>query len=180
MYYQKNNEKVKVITYYKLIKRNIVHKFWVAYYCFQIGLFWQGITHDLSKFSWLEFSRSIKYWNDKISSLENERKINGYSETFLHHRGRNPHHYEYWIHSLDKGGIPAKMPRKYALELICDYLGACKSYGHNPKTEYEWWMKYNSGMKIHPDTKKYITCVFSFFRTHSLRESIKHADELCN
>lgn len=99
----------------KLLKRILIHKFWVAYYCFQVGLYWQGIIHDLSKFSWTEFSRSIKYWDDKISSLTNESNINGYSETFLHHRGRNPHHYEYWIHSLD-GGIPAEMPRKYAIE----------------------------------------------------------------
>lgn len=46
----------------KLLKRILIHKFWVAYYCFQVGLYWQGIVHDLSKFSWTEFSRSIKYW----------------------------------------------------------------------------------------------------------------------
>lgn len=48
----------------KLLKRILVHKFWVAYYCFQAGLYWQGLTHDLSKFSRTEFSRSIKYWDD--------------------------------------------------------------------------------------------------------------------
>lgn len=90
-----------MLTCFKLLRRVLVHKFWVAYYCFQVGLYWQGIVHDLSKFSWTEFSRSIKYWDDKISSLANERNINGYSETFLHHRGRNPHHYEYWIHSIE-------------------------------------------------------------------------------
>lgn len=100
--------------YFKLLKRIITHKFWVAYYCFQVGLYWQGLVHDLSKFSRTEFLRSVEYWNDEISSLANEKKINGYSETFLHHRGRNPHHYEYWIHSLDEGGIPAEMQlRKY-------------------------------------------------------------------
>ena len=119
--------------YFKLLKRIITHKFWVAYYCFQVGLYWQGITHDLSKFSRTEFLRSVEYWSDEISSLANEKKINGYSETFLHHRGRNPHHYEYWIHSLDEGGIPAEMPKKYAVELACDYLAACRTYGGNPK-----------------------------------------------
>ena len=88
----------------KLIKRILTHKYYVAKYCFQIGLYWQGITHDLSKFSFTEFSGAIKYWDDNISSLANECKILGYSQTFLHHRGRNPHHYEYWIHSLDDGG----------------------------------------------------------------------------
>lgn len=100
------------LVWLKLIKRILTHKYYVAKYCFRIGLYWQGITHDLSKFSFTEFSRAIKYWDDNISSLANERRILGYSQTFLHHRGRNPHHYEYWIHSLDNGGIPAKMPKK--------------------------------------------------------------------
>lgn len=120
------------LVWLKLIKRILTHKYYVAKYCFQIGLYWQGITHDLSKFSFTEFSRAIKYWDDKMSSLANECRILGYSQTFLHHRGRNPHHYEYWIHSLDNGGIPAKMPKKYVLELICDYLAAAKTYGDEP------------------------------------------------
>ena len=131
----------------KLLKRICIHKFWVAYYCFQLGLYKQGILHDMSKFSYTELKGAIKYWNPKISSLTNELKIKGYSATFLHHRGRNPHHYEYWIHSLDIEGIPAEMPRKYVLELICDYLAACKTYGGDPKTEYNWWIKRKDSLK---------------------------------
>lgn len=164
-----------LITAVKLTRRILTHKFWVAYYCFQIGLYWQGIMHDLSKFSWTEFSRAIKYWDDHISSLANERQLNGYSETFLHHRGRNPHHYEYWVHSIDEGGIPAPIPRKYALELICDYLAACKVYGGIPKNEYSWWKKNSPKMKIHPDTKEFISEVFRFFQYRSLRNSIELA-----
>ena len=161
------------LVWLKLIKRILTHKYYVAKYCFQIGLYWQGITHDLSKFSFTEFSRAIKYWDDKISSLANERKILGYSQTFLHHRGRNPHHYEYWIHSLDNGGIPAKMPKKYVLELICDYLAAAKTYGANPREEYMWWIKQQSHMKIHQETKIYITKVFYKYSIGlTLKESI--------
>lgn len=80
---------------FKHLIRIIKHKYWVARYCFQLGLYWQGIVHDWSKFSYTEFSRSIKYWDDTISPLANEKNIHGYSETFLHHRGRNPHHYEF-------------------------------------------------------------------------------------
>ena len=157
----------------KLIKRILIHKYYVAKYCFQIGLYWQGITHDLSKFSFTEFSRAIKYWDDNISSLANECKILGYSQTFLHHRGRNPHHYEYWIHSLDDGGVPARMPKKYVLELICDYLAAAKTYGANPREEYMWWIKQQSHMKIHQETKIYITEVFYKYSIGlTLKESI--------
>lgn len=157
----------------KLTKRILTHKYYVAKYCFQIGLYWQGITHDLSKFSYVEFSRAIKYWDDNISSLANERKILGYSQTFLHHRGRNPHHYEYWIHSLDDGGVPAKMPKKYVLELICDYLAAARTYGADPRKEYIWWSKLQSNMKIHKETKDYITEVFYKYSIGlTLKESI--------
>lgn len=164
-----------LITAVKLIRRILTHKFWVAYYCFQIGLYWQGIMHDLSKFSWTEFSRAIKYWDDHISSLANERQLNGYSETFLHHRGRNPHHYEYWVHSIDDGGIPAMMPRKYALELVCDYLAACRTYGNNPKEEYTWWLLHSLKMKIHSDTKLFISEVFMYFRNFPLRTAVRLA-----
>ena len=161
------------LVWLKLIKRILTHKYYVAKYCFQIGLYWQGITHDLSKFSFIEFSRAIKYWDDNISSLANERKILGYSQTFLHHRGLNPHHYEYWIHSLDDGGVPARMPKKYVLELICDYLAAAKTYGADPRKEYIWWAKQQSHMKIHKETKDYITEVFYKYSIGlTLKESI--------
>ena len=161
------------LVWLKLIKRILTHKYYVAKYCFQIGLYWQGITHDLSKFSFTEFSRAIKYWDDNISSLANECKILGYSQTFLHHRGRNPHHYEYWIHSLDDGGVPARMPKKYVLELICDYLAAAKTYGADPRKEYIWWAKQQSHMKIHKETKNYITEVFYKYSIGlTLKESI--------
>lgn len=147
---------------FKHLIRIIKHKYWVAHYCFQLGLYWQGIVHDWSKFSYTEFSRSIKYWDDTISPLANEKNIHGYSETFLHHRGRNPHHYEYWVTQLDSGGVPVKIPREYALELVCDYLAAGKVYsGNSFQGEYNWWIKYISAPRaIHPETKEFITQCF--------------------
>lgn len=163
--------------FFKLTCRIVTHKFWVAFYCFQLGLYWQGLVHDLSKFSWTEFSRSIKFWHDKKSSLANERELLGYSETFLHHRGRNPHHYEYWIHSLDSGGIPAVIPRKYVLELVCDYLAACRTYGSNPRNEYYWWVKNAESMKIAEQSKFYIDRIFyAFHEGLTLKDSVRFAD----
>lgn len=166
----------------KLLKRILVHKFWVAYYCFQLGLYWQGIAHDLSKFSLTELRGALKYWNDTKSSLQYEKDLNGYSTTFLHHRGRNPHHYEYWIHSLDEGGIPIEIPRKYVLELICDYLAACKTYGGNPRNEIDWWIKISPKIKMHERTKFYIHRVFAYFQkpTTSLYQAVCFADWLAN
>lgn len=163
--------------FFKLLKRIVIHKFWVAYYCFQLGLYWQGITYDLSKFSLTEIKGALKYWNDFKSSLAYEKELNGYSETFLHHRGHNPHHYEYWIHSLDEGGVAAEMPRKYALELICDYLAACRTYRGNPKEEYKWWEEHSPKMKIHRRTKQYLNRIFLNFSHNSLKQAVKFADK---
>jgi hypothetical protein len=168
-----------MLKFFKLLKRIIIHKFWVAYYCFQLKLFWQGIIHDLSKFSLIEIKGALKYWNDTKSSLSYEKDLNGYSKTFLHHRGHNPHHYEYWIHSLDEGGIAAKMPKKYVLELICDYLAACKTYGGNPRNEFYWWEENKNKLKIHSETKSFITEEFRLYNNYfnySLKNSVKAAD----
>lgn len=168
-----------MVKLFKLLRRVIIHKFWVAYYCFQVGLFWQGIIHDLSKFSPTEIRGALKYWNDSKSSLAYEKELNGYSATFLHHRGCNPHHYEYWIHSLDEGGIPAKMPPKYAKELICDYLAACKTYGGNPRNEIDWWLKISPNIKMHEETKFYVWRVLDYYHSRpnsSLLEAISYAD----
>ena len=168
--------KLKILL--KVIKRITIHKFWVAYYCFQIGLYWQGIIHDLSKFSITELKGWVMYWNDSMSSLANEKRIFGYSRTFLHHRGRNPHHHEYWIHSLDEDGVAAPMPRKYALELVCDSLAACRTYGGNPKNEIQWWLEHKDNWKIHKDTKSFITSILKSYQYNNLKESVDLANLL--
>ena len=146
--------------FFKHLKTVLKHKFWVGYYCFKAGLYWQGVTHDLSKFSPIEFFESVKYYQGTSSPIDACKKVNGYSNAWLHHKGINKHHYEYWQDNFDKGGEPLKMPFKYALEMICDYLGAGRAYsGKNftLKGEYEWWLnRKKKHLKIHPKTFKFI------------------------
>ena len=78
----------------------------------------------------------------------------------MHHRGRNKHHYEYWTDNYDAGTTCIKMPYKYVLELVADYLAAGRTYrgkGFTFVDEYEWWMKCKDYKKIHKDTKDLIT-----------------------
>lgn len=110
------------------LKTILIHKYWVAYYCFKIGLYWQGIVHDLSKFSPIEFWESVKYYQGDKSPLAYSREVNGYSKAWLHHRGRNKHHYEYWCDNFDYGVISLVMPYKYAVEYICDIIAAHRTY----------------------------------------------------
>ena len=38
------------------------HRRQVRKNCFRMGLYWQGLTHDLSKYSWAEFRIGAKYF----------------------------------------------------------------------------------------------------------------------
>lgn len=73
------------------------HRFLVLRHCWRVGLYWQGLTHDLSKFSPVEFSAGAKYYQGNRSPNEIERREKGYSAAWLHHKGRNKHHLEYWM-----------------------------------------------------------------------------------
>ena len=118
------------------------HKRYVFRYCCKAGLFWRGIKHDLSKFSPVEFWESVKYFSGDRSPIDNCKAVNGYSKAWLHHKGRNTHHYEYWQDNFDLGGQALLMPYEDALELICDYLGAGKAYSKKNFSyagELQWW-----------------------------------------
>ena len=142
------------------LKTVLTHKKYVFLYCFIAGITWQGIKHDMSKLNPKEFFESVKYYQGNRSPIDASREENGYSKAFLHHVGHNKHHYEYWIDHYDMGGIPVQMPYKYALELVCDYLGAGRAYMKDKFTyqaEYQWWMKKNENpIMMHPHTKAFV------------------------
>ena len=109
------------------------HRHLVRKYCFRLGLYWQGLTHDLSKYSPTEFWRSAKYYQGYRSPNDQERLVNGVSLSWLHHKGRNRHHFEYWIdYCRGEDGTPfiggCKMPVKYVAEMFCDRIAACRVY----------------------------------------------------
>jgi len=120
------------------------HKYWVFHFCRLAGIPWQGFMHDWSKFSPMEFCESVKYYNGKVSPIKVCKERNhGRSLAWIHHHGRNLHHYEAWWDNFDIHPHPTDMPYKYAVEMICDCLGAGKSYGRDAFTfqsEYEWWL----------------------------------------
>ena len=87
------------------------HRHLVRKYCFRLGLYWQGLTHDLSKYSPTEFWRSAKYYQGYRSPNDQERLVNGVSLSWLHHKGRNRHHFEYWI-DYCRGSVTASPPAR--------------------------------------------------------------------
>lgn len=127
------------------VKTILVHKKHVGYWCFKMGIPWRGIIHDLSKFSIKELSIA-KYYTGYRSPHDTARDELGYSPSWLYHRNRNKHHWEYWIDSLEKMNA-VKIPYKYVIEMFCDFVGAGKAYMKEKWSESE-------PLKYHNRTKK--------------------------
>lgn len=136
------------------------HKCLVMKYCFQVGLYRQGILHDLSKYSPTEFIVGCKYYQGTRSPNNAEREVKGYSSAWLHHKGRNRHHYEYWIDYGLKPGqglCGMKMPDKYIFEMFLDRIAASKIYKKDQYTDRSPLEYYRSGSAdqfMHEHTKK--------------------------
>lgn len=105
------------------------HRKTVRKLCFKCGLYWQGLTHDLSKYHPIEFWNGVKYYTGTASPHIGERKEKGYSDAWIHHHNRNKHHGEYW-QDIDKDGktCPISMPKKYLKEMLCDRVAASMTY----------------------------------------------------
>lgn len=121
----------KAVGHFKTITH---HHNLVCGYCLRAGLIYQGLTHDLSKYSPTEFLVGARYWQEGKRSPNNaEREATGVSTSWLHHKGRNRHHFEYWIdYSADRnnprGLAGAQMPRRYVAEMIFDRVSASRVY----------------------------------------------------
>ena len=152
---------MRAIEHFKTITH---HRHLVRQYCFRLGLYYQGLTHDLSKYSPSEFWRGVKYYQGYRSPNDAERRENGVSLAWLHHKGRNRHHFEYWIDYCigDDGKIymgGCKMPLKYVAEMFCDRIAACKVYQGDKYTDasaYDYYEKSRGHILIHPETGELI------------------------
>ncbi|HRF70663.1 MAG TPA: DUF5662 family protein, partial [Candidatus Pelethenecus sp.] len=84
---------------------------------------------------------------------------------WLHHKGINKHHYEHWQDNFDSGTTHLVMPFKYALELICDNLGAGNAYLGDKFTlqgELDWWKNRNKNghIAMADATWHFVDCMF--------------------
>lgn len=135
------------------------HRHVVIKHCKKAGIFWQGLRHDLSKYSPTEFLPGVKYYTGKRSPNEGERSEYGYSLAWMHHKGRNKHHFEYWTDYNPKSKVvePVKMPIKYVAEMFCDRVAAGKIYNGSNYTDdspLEYFLRAKSRRVIHPETSE--------------------------
>lgn len=104
------------------------HRSLVRRNCFACGLYWQGLTHDLSKYSPSEFWPSVRYYQGYRSPYTLQKEMQGYAPGWLHHKGRNRHHWEYWYDTLDGHWQPIRMPDRFLAEMVCDRVAASRTY----------------------------------------------------
>lgn len=131
---------------FKHFKTITKHRHEVIKNCKKAGILWQGLFHDLSKYSPTEFIPGAKHYQGNRSPNDRDRELNGYSSAWMHHMGRNRHHFEYWrdYSPVHKGFMkPVKMPFNYLVEMFCDRVAASKIYRGKDYTDssaYDYFM----------------------------------------
>ena len=146
------------------------HRHLVRQYCFRLGLYWQGLTHDLSKFSPVEFWAGVKYFQGDRSPNDAQRRDKGYSASWMHHKGRNRHHFEYWTDYgvSGEGIIGVEMPKKHVAEMFCDRLAASKVYRGQDVQPGDPYQFFQYGKKkrllMHPATSELLETILIVLR----------------
>lgn len=174
----------KVIKHFILITK---HKWNVFKLCVKAGIPFRGLVHDLSKYSPTEFFESAKFYNGDHSPIREAKQTYGYSKAWLHHKGRNKHHYEYWF----DGNAPEKtpvIPYKYAVEMVCDTLAAGKTYlGKNwtNSSQLEYWNRTKDLTYINVKTANFLEAIYTAVskdgidKTITKQNMIKFYNEYC-
>lgn len=156
--------------------KNIIHHKWIVFgLCCKVGIPFRGLVHDLSKFSYTEFWQGVTYYQDgKRSPIQYAKQDYGYSKAWLHHKGRNKHHPEYWYDPNAPVPLPI-IPFPYACEMICDQLAAGKVYqGKKWTKQYQltYWEKHKDSFKLNEKLKQFVTEVFTEVAENGIRETM--------
>ena len=155
------------------------HKWLVMRGCFRVGLYRQGLTHDLSKYSPTEFRVGVRYYQGNRSPNGAEREEKGYSEAWMHHKGRNRHHYEYWndMNRQTKRYEPVPMPRRYLAEMVMDRIAACRVYQGERYTDssaYDYFAKSPDRALMHPWTERELEYLLSMLRDRGEQQTFDY------
>ena len=155
------------------------HKLLVMEGCFKVGLYWQGITHDLSKYTPTEFLIGAKYFQGTRSPNAAEREDKGYSEAWMHHKGRNRHHYEFWQDVSMVSGVyeSVPMPRRYLVEMVMDRRAASMIYKGKEYTSasaYEYFIHSAERNWMHPQTKQELDFLLTMLRDEGEEKTFRY------
>lgn len=154
------------------------HRHLVMRHCFRVGLIRQGLAHDLSKYSAQEFWQGARYWCGVRSPNAVAREQEGYSTAWMHHKGRNKHHYEYWTDLNSETGqyeaVP--MPRRYMVESVMDRIAACKTYHGNAYTcadPITYLLQAKETPLLHEQTRQELEYLLRYLEQHGEQETFR-------
>jgi hypothetical protein len=155
------------------------HRHLVMRHCFRAGIPWRGLMHDLSKYSPAEFIPGVKFYTGTKSPTDGERRTYGYSKAWMHHKGRNRHHYEYWTdYSIVlKKSVPMKMPLVYVIEMFCDRVAACKVYLKDKYTDSSALEYYNRRLgqeEMHEETSALLGTLVRMLAEKGEKETFRY------
>lgn len=159
------------------------HRHCVIKHCFKAGIPFCGLMHDLSKFSPTEFIPGVKYYLGTRSPNEAEREDKGFSGAWMHHKGRNRHHFEYWTdYRFDtKRMEPVKMPIIFVKEMFCDRVAASKIYQGKNYTDshpYEYFLRGKPTRVIHPESSALLEELLIMLRDKGEKETFAYIRNL--
>lgn len=167
---------------WKHFKTITKHRLLVMDGCFRVGLYWQGLTHDLSKYSPIEFWTGARYYQGNRSPNAAERDEKGYSEAWMHHKGRNRHHYEYWTDMSKETwryeGVP--MPRKYLVEMVMDRRAACITYqgkNYKPDSALRYLVESKEQYLMNSDTRRELQYILTMLAEQGEKETFRYIRE---
>ena len=155
------------------------HRLLVMAGCFRVGLIWQGLTHDLSKYSPTEFWIGARYYQGVRSPNSAEREEKGFSEAWMHHKGRNRHHYEYWtdMNRHTRCYEPVPVPRRFLVEMVMDRRAACIVYqgeAYTPGSPLAYFEKSKERELMHPQTRQELGCILTMLRDQGEKETFRY------
>ena len=164
-------------------KTSTHHRFLVMVGCFRVGLIRQGLTHDLSKYSPTEFWEGARYYQGNRSPNAAEREDKGYSEAWMHHKGRNRHHYEYWtdMNRQTKCYESVPMPRRYLAEMVMDRIAACKTYEGKAYTQasaLNYFLKSRERELMHPKTREELEVLLRMLQDRGEGETFRYIRQM--
>lgn len=170
----------KFIGHLKIVTK---HRHYVFINCCKAGIPWRGLIHDLSKYSPQEFFPSVKHFQGNRSPNEGEREDYGYSLAWMHHKGRNKHHFEYWrdLNVQTRQYEPVEMPLIYVKEMFCDRIAASKVYkgkDFDKTAPFRYFNLGSAAKKMHPNTALLLSSMLQAYAEKSDKEAFRYVRNL--
>ena len=131
----------------------------------------------------LDVYKRQKYYQGSRSPNNAEREEKGYSSAWLHHKGRNKHHYEYWIDyglGPERGLTGMEMPVKYVVEMFLDRIAASKVYKGDAYTDeapLQYFLAGKGGYVMHPKTQALLEQLLRMLADEGERSTYRYIRE---